>query len=65
MHKEVLLMGAPSMEPVVLEFDSEKEARDFVNWAESEEKDNSSDMQRIKDMIARVREMRNTGRQRV
>lgn len=58
-------MGAPSMEPVTLEFESEKEARDFVNWAESEEKDNSPDMQRVKDMIARAREMRRTGRQRV
>ncbi len=57
-------MGAPSMEPVVLEFESEKEAREFVNWAESEEKDTSPDMQRVKDRIAKAREMRRTGRQR-
>lgn len=54
-------MGAPSMEPVTLEFDRKQDAEDFVRWAESEEKDDSPEMQRIKSLIAEAREMRRRG----
>ena len=55
-------MGAPSMEPVTLEFDRKQDAEEFVRWAESEEKDNSPEIQRMKELIAEAREMRRTGR---
>lgn len=49
------------MKPMDIEFNDDKDRAKFVNWAESNEKDKSENMNRIRDDFKRIRAMRKKG----
>lgn len=62
MCKDEKKMSAPSMKPMEVRFKNKADREKFLNWAESTQKTNSPEMNKLRQKIKEARKMRKSGK---